>query len=152
LIAHVLTPTLKLILQVHVQASVTTVGQSMEDVIDRLKDLALNEDHTRAGTNAELANLTAAITRLEEKQRDILEQLFQQTPERVEADARRLLQRLYEKLQPAMNASREGANAPPGCMRSTRVALLAEIIRWAEGKSMTSTKVYWLSGLAGTGT
>ena len=39
---------------------------------------------------------------------------------------------------------------PTGCMAGTRVKILADMEAWASDD--LSTKVYWLVGLAGTGT
>lgn len=59
---------------------------------------------------------------------------------------------LLDKKLPRAHRTHYNANSPAqrnGCLENTREAILAELVTWA-GDHM-SNKIYWLSGMAGTG-
>lgn len=56
---------------------------------------------------------------------------------------------LSAELKPVHDALFKADQAPSGCLEGTRVSLLRDILAWATADG--SERVFWLSGLAGTG-
>ncbi|KZV85628.1 hypothetical protein EXIGLDRAFT_841319 [Exidia glandulosa HHB12029] len=59
------------------------------------------------------------------------------------------IRRLQDTLEPVFEALHDSHVAPPRCLNGTRVALLDELFQWALSKDRE--RVFWLSGMAGTG-
>jgi hypothetical protein len=59
---------------------------------------------------------------------------------------------ILQGLAPITSAFHNAAGSPPsGCLKDTRVDLLAQIDDWLDDESATRPRVLWLNGLAGTG-
>ncbi|KAF9009635.1 hypothetical protein BDQ17DRAFT_1421800 [Cyathus striatus] len=58
---------------------------------------------------------------------------------------------LKDHLHPVANAGFLSRNDRAGCLPNTRTALLAEIDKWLNDNRPNVPRVYWLSGLGGTG-
>jgi hypothetical protein len=58
---------------------------------------------------------------------------------------------LLQRLHPVTEAFHDTRDASPSCQEGTRVQLLQDISAWFDDIDSSSSRVFWLNGLAGTG-